>query len=430
MPSARFSRVWVLQEVGLSRRAVAFSGKPSLSFSDLALFVLVYDSTAIVPKSDSLPTGRIMDAFWSIWSTFGMNESWTNEKSVIKEYAHKMKRRFGTDSNAAILILCTGRQFEASEDRDHIYAFLGHPALRGILKPDYGAALEDVCLALAQKFLCSSYSLNMLTFVDNSDDDLFRSDDSPPSWVPQWHTSPTYRRYPHERWLLREINSTAHETIISVFGNRLHIAALLVDTVDGCTQTLGGPLGDTGVAATDSHLGHKIQKLWNTFRENRQNSGARAVRISNCLHAFIWTLVYGRYPHPPLVEADFDSFCKQYGGTDFSQSFRNDISRRNSGSTPVSSIRFRQAVDASFYNKRFFTTTGGRCGIGPQTIRDGDIVAFVFRCNAPLILRPTSTPDHYKLSGSSFIFDLIYNATMTTDQWRNGLLQKQEIVLT
>jgi hypothetical protein len=429
MPSARFSRVWVLQEVGVSRRAVAFSGKSSLPFGDLALFVLVYDSTVIVPKSNSLPTGRIMDAFWSIWSTFGMKESWINEKSTVKEYAHEMKRRYGTDSNAAILILSAGRQFEASDDRDHIYAFLGHPALRGILKPDYGAALDHVCLALAQRLLCSGCSLNMLTFVDNSDDGLLRSDGSPPSWAPQWHTSLTYRRYPHEHWMSREIKSTAHETIINVSGNRLYIAALLVDTVNGCTQTLGGPLGNTGVAATNSHLAYKVQQLWNTFCDSRKNSGVRAVRMSNCLHAFIWTLVYGRYPYPPLVEADFDSFCKHYGASDFSQSFGNEISRSNSDSTMVSSIRFRQAMDATFHNKRFFTTTDGRCGIGPQTIRDGDMVALIFGCNAPLILRPTSTPDHYKLSGSSFIFDLVYNTTMTMDQWRNGLLQKQEIVL-
>jgi hypothetical protein len=203
MLSVRFSRVWVLQEVGVSRRAIAFSGKSSLPFGDLALFVLVYDSTVIVPKSNSLPTGRIMDAFWSIWSTFGMKESWINEKSTVKEYAHEMKRRYGTDSNAAILILSAGRQFEASDDRDHIYAFLGHPALRGILKPDYGAALDHVCLALAQRLLYSGCSLNMLTFVDNSDDGLLRSDGSPPSWAPQWHTSLTYRRYPHERWMSR-----------------------------------------------------------------------------------------------------------------------------------------------------------------------------------------------------------------------------------
>jgi hypothetical protein len=389
MPSARFSRVWVLQEVGVSRRAIAFSGKSSLPFGDIALFVLVYDSTVIVPKSDSLPTERIMDAFWSIWSTFGMKESWINEKSTVKEYAHEMKRRYGTDSNAAILILSAGRQFEASDDRDHIYAFLGHPALRGILKPDYGAALDHVCLALAQRLLCSGCSLNMLTFVDNSEDGLLRSDGSPPSWAPQWHTSLSYRRYPHERWMLGEIKSTAHETIINVSGNRLYIAALLVDTVNGCTQTLGGPFGDTGVAATNSHLAHKVQQLWNTFCDSRKNSGVRAVRMSNCLHAFIWTLVYGRYPYPPLVEADFDFFCKHYGGFDFSQSFGNDISRSNSGSTMVSSIRFRQAMDATFYNKRFFTTTDGRCGIGPQTIRDDENDWYGYR-QAFLILSPTT----------------------------------------
>jgi hypothetical protein len=67
--------------------------------------VLIYDSIIIVLKSDSLPIERIIDAFWSIWFIFGMNESWTNKKSIIKEYIYKMKRRFGIDNNAAILIL-------------------------------------------------------------------------------------------------------------------------------------------------------------------------------------------------------------------------------------------------------------------------------------------------------------------------------------
>ncbi|KAM0552396.1 hypothetical protein ACHAPJ_007956 [Fusarium lateritium] len=75
-----FSRVWVLQEVGLASSATAFWGDASIDFSEIASFIWnVYYSEelkyALGPEISEKLGGAPLYAVWNVWSTYDKTDS-------------------------------------------------------------------------------------------------------------------------------------------------------------------------------------------------------------------------------------------------------------------------------------------------------------------------------------------------------------------
>ena len=88
-------------------------------------------------------------------------------------------------------VLSASRQLEASEPKDYIYAFLGHPsasqALTGelIVNPDYAIDTMQTYCGFAIGWLEWTQDLNILSFVQHKD--VSTLDTLVPSWVPMWN---------------------------------------------------------------------------------------------------------------------------------------------------------------------------------------------------------------------------------------------------
>ncbi|KAK7433186.1 hypothetical protein QQZ08_000118 [Neonectria magnoliae] len=123
-----FSRVWVLQEVGLAKTATAFWGDSSIDFSQIAVFILYAndheDLSAILgPEISRLLSGALYYALWNVWSTYG-KESWIQRTPALKAFSERLEEVTNIDY---VLILEASRRFSATNPLDHVYAFLGHP---------------------------------------------------------------------------------------------------------------------------------------------------------------------------------------------------------------------------------------------------------------------------------------------------------------
>lgn len=68
---------------------------------------------------------------------------------------------------------------------------------------------------------------------------------------------------------------------------------------------------------------------------------------------------------------------------------------------------FQRAVEYC-YARKVFMTQSGRLGIGPEALRDGDIIAVSKLSQWPMVLRhaENSEPDHYTVLGAAYIEDI------------------------
>jgi len=124
-----FGRVWVLQEVGLARSAMAFVGRSMISIDEIVQLGLLKTTRPDLYHIPVTPNvGRLCDAFFSIWSSFRGPGSWLQKRPILREYAAFHQRTVG---DTFVDVLDTARKFEATDERDFVYAFLGNSILYG-----------------------------------------------------------------------------------------------------------------------------------------------------------------------------------------------------------------------------------------------------------------------------------------------------------
>lgn len=192
-----FTRVWVVQELGLARDAIFHCGDSSLDFQDVSRFLdfLTLDA----------PLNR---------SQYQLDLQMLNLAGRYQQSTRGNHRlEFGSDPNLAedlCDILGSARGLGCSNPKDAVYAFLGHPTafkkglldaqpyhwyprnysnqMPTVIRPDYSDAtsLEDVYYEVARTMI-EKHGLGMKVLRHVQHDDRTIKDGSFSSWVPRWH---------------------------------------------------------------------------------------------------------------------------------------------------------------------------------------------------------------------------------------------------
>ncbi|KAI4169325.1 MAG: hypothetical protein LQ348_007300 [Seirophora lacunosa] len=187
MHSAWFTRVWVLQEVGLARSAVVHYGKMSMDFSYLVEFLLFVALGADTARIGNFGAPMIWDIFIGVWRSFGNEVTWRNDLPL----ARLLNKAGYTPSFLDVLAVARGHQ--ATDQRDRIYAFLSHPLTvagsqnRGkMMVADYAKSLDHVYLEATTHILETAQNpWTVLSSVDHKPESPSLSGQRP-SWVPRW----------------------------------------------------------------------------------------------------------------------------------------------------------------------------------------------------------------------------------------------------
>lgn len=191
-----FTRVWVVQELGLARDATFYCGDAHFSSDCLEKMYSILSARA--------PT---------LASYYGLNLRTPNLGfSYMYSTRGNWRLELGADPAMAesfLEILEMARGLECTDARDTVYAFLGHPAAfkqqhldvdpykwyprnlynetPTIIHPDYdeGTTAQDVYLRLAYVLIVEwGMGLELLSHVIH---DQVSIADGYPSWVPRWH---------------------------------------------------------------------------------------------------------------------------------------------------------------------------------------------------------------------------------------------------
>jgi Heterokaryon incompatibility protein (HET) len=397
-----FSRVWVLQEVGLARAAVIHWGKSSMEWSQLVELMLFVTARAdIGAYTGNVKSGKIWDVFEDVWRGFENSNTWRNELPLTRSMNIAGGQSF-------IDILNDGRTYQTTDQRDRIYAFLGHPrAAEQDIDADYQVSIEEVYLRAARSILGTcQYPWTVFSTVDHTPDSPSLTGERP-SWVPRWDESwrVYWLGYPDMWYRAGGHVPEAFEISAPLSEPRVTLKGVIVDAIVWVSK-----------AFTSEELilqqQRKFKPIQAAFKYMMQDSHNSCYQDSEL--ALSLTIVAGRAANEGPAEDDLQQHRDAYN------SYKN-IMEESSDKACVRKDKDEQSSDTlssqglgidvltfvnnqrrALQNRRLFRTSAGFYGAGHMTIESGDECCIFRGANAPFVLRRVDAHRENKVQGRYF----------------------------
>ncbi|RFU23834.1 hypothetical protein B7463_g12505, partial [Scytalidium lignicola] len=354
-----FTRLWVVQEVGMGKSVVALTGNATIDF--ISLMEVVYSASYSKFLTDyfSMDTGKI-DNFYDFLD-----------------------------------ILELARSQLASDPRDYIYALLGHPSalLHGIpiVEPDYNKSEGDLFFE-HENDLGGEYS----------------------SWIPTWTRDGFERAIAvnqhRSRSYAAAIGAPAFWKITTP-GKVLHVRGFIFDVIEEYSRTVEYTTIRTSI--TEACAG----KVWPDVFHFKTR---KLISIRENLHDIAQTLAAGYKPDTSLSQhlANFAAFRLHLIKQSFGQSDGTTSDFAPEGMTELQIAAEHGHVDDFFSDvgsiclgKKLFSTQSGMLGLSPSVSREGDLCCILFGASVPIILRPV------KLGYRTANYAIIDRATFTVSPY-------------
>lgn len=225
-----FRRIWVVQEVGLARRASVVCEKYRMSWRRFSTVCIHLALNRVLLEHEELPNRKM-----SLLSIHGMLSM-----DFKEERRHKTVCR---------ILLSGWRNFQSTDPRDKIYALLGHPAfesacqklsLETFVPIEYAKDPFETFLEAAKKILDPDCNLNLLSYVSHRELDETGSANFI-SWVPRWdHRAKEIGHFVHYH---REYNVLAFSRMqFSTEARSLRIDGTCFDSTEHVSQTFSTEL--------------------------------------------------------------------------------------------------------------------------------------------------------------------------------------------
>lgn len=367
-----FGRVWVFQEVGLSRDALLAYGHSTINFTEIMEFVMAWAQTSAGNIFPGIPisSGWISSFFEQVWSTYAasIDQSWFRSSSILTTTArHDMRRR--TPELLDVLFKARHMQ-EATDPRDFVYAFLGHPLARSengelLVEADYTITVPELRLRLFSRL--SDRSLRFLGLTWHN----FLTDLSDaPSWCPHldccrsWTINGRYDASREEHLLLPAEKHRTH-----VNGSCLEASVYIVDTVFLCGEVAGRlPPQEDGAQAPDVEANYSAtrkmlsnqpslaEEYWDILEATESRVGLAYTDKALALASTILHSCDTEY-HASTARS-FGDFCREYCPIIHTYLEKQEWLDQWA-SAKASFIPFMSRAVSSITGERFFTTTKG-----------------------------------------------------------------------
>lgn len=379
-----FGRRWVIQEALLAPSSQCIIGELEISWANtLRGTFWILHKARLLPGDEGLVQAAI-----SVLSIWFMAEKMQAGKHLSLDY---------------IMYFSLGSK--VGDERDTIYALLGlwlklqhqtkpHP----LLAPDYHKSPEAaICdatryIAAVDKNLFYLRSTHHRRNTDPLEKKL-------PSWAAIWHRKSDLSCDPinflagynaHGQSWRRHFRPPAQKSsrILSIRGK-------MVEHVRAVTKVV-----DAGY--TPGHVKAKLEQLERTLSSFRQqdselNSSSRLGDV----------LIAGRTIFCTRATEDFSV----RGYAEWRKYLRQEKSWPPPGWTfdecEATTLRRVAKYTRAFWraceNRFLFITGSGRLGIGPQTLKEDDLVAILYGCEVPVILRRYPNSDRHELIGPAYI---------------------------
>jgi len=438
-----FTRLWVVQEAALSRRAVVVRGDCEISWEWIGLAAAIirtnYDRIPAEVKGSASylqgPRRKVPSGIAQAYFIYRLSRS---------------QRYFKPLGFTFLELLQMTRHLGCQDQRDRVFGLLGLPTTDngscGIFA-DYTKPIGQIFLELARKILLQSGSLSLLSSVQINPGrlsfertaqigPLLRYGENYPSWIPRWCHLLTQTLAPHQR----------HASFDASGGRQPQYE----ETSDPAKLILRGVIVDQVVSRACSHFKsfrRGPSKAGGSLGQQERVAYSDINTIENCLKRhpptktrlehIAMTLTAGKDWYGTPVEdilshvADFsrcllkdellwalakDAFWNdgdasepEYGNIGIDNSDDHEEIIDYEGLQVLSqggnADRFLDNVTAVCERRAGFVTSRGMIGVGPESTRKGDLLCVLYGADVPFIIQRQETG--YALLGESYVRDIM-----------------------
>ncbi|KAK2018450.1 HET domain-containing protein [Colletotrichum eremochloae] len=423
-----FGRVWVLQEVGLAKEALLAYGSSTINFTEIMDFAQAWSRTGNDFPGVHFSAGYISALFNHIWATYAENvdRSWFSHSFILKTSARHMIQ---INKPELLDVLFKAQHIQkATDPRDFVYAFLGHP----LAKSDDGQLLIEAnyerTLLELRMLLFSRLGERSLRFLGLTWHRIAADLSNGPSWCPSlgsrrpWTMNGRYDASRGEKWLTQAKNLPPR-----VIDSCLDTSIYVLDKIFLCGKVAGGepPMDGSGQAidddahrmATITELSKQpsiVEEYWALLEATER---IHKLAYEDKVLAFASTLLHafsGDDKDPGSVFRSFCTFCKEYCPT-----IQADLEKYEwldqLASVKTRFIPFLPRTANEIKGEKFFTTWKGYCGTSTPLIEPGDLICIIPSVQTPMVIRPVEGNDgSFKIIGSSYVRGMMYGEVFKT----------------
>jgi hypothetical protein len=394
-----FYRVWVVQEAGLSKRPQILYGKHNIEWDMLS-------TTLRWLRHRGRPIAYKYHLEW--------HAIHIDREAIWSKAATTLQRDDGLYAWSLLDILHNSRQLEATEPKDYIYAFLGHPLVRHastdelIVSPDYTLELNQVFIDFASRWLEWTQDLNILAFVQASYSQGVCRSTKLPSWVPAWNRfagsvlaqlgENLYDAGREVKSPPKYLKSRRLLVVEGVIFDKVEFASeVFIEKDFAWGQGSGSALPDTKrkwmlllehifnqeIANTHINPEERVTELLYTMA-NAFTAGMVSSSREFACRAAGYLLQYLSEIEPPLDQTTFQIM--------------------KSLALPLEFDDFELQIAGAMINRRFAVTERGVFGLLPPTTKPGDFCSIIYGAKVPFIIRKiTGMSENYEFIGESYI---------------------------
>ncbi|KAK4062813.1 uncharacterized protein Triagg1_9683 [Trichoderma aggressivum f. europaeum] len=403
-----FKRGWIVQEIGTAAPATMFWGDAEIDWTILHSVCESLTDYHHLRKELNINTSDIKFLF---------------QRFIEPDATSHHANRFNF-----VYELHRARSLNFTNDRDRIFAFLGHYSLISAdslnhelasITPNYTMSVEQVYIDLAKRSLRGSQGDSALITLaavqhlvgrlPSSDGSALPHDGGLPSWVPDWRT---YQGFilsepinPH-----RAHGSSTPKLQIDDDSTLLRIWGVDVDTIEACSPPLKNK---------DFHgKSHMIEFLWNEICQKKSFNLDDEYRNGQekAFFAFMQTLSNGCVQ---IAGREGISYTEIPASRWLEQAAMYLIGALGDSSTVSSEIQtlaaeakckhekeeWSRSANGASKNRIFARTKSGYYVLGPAVMEKGDIVCVLFGGKLPFCLRPVGK--RYLLVGECYTHGLM-----------------------
>jgi hypothetical protein len=426
-----FKRVWTVQEIAVAKEGCLFWGSISIGIADV-LEICMWTRTksdfgGILETLSEYTMGNLGNNMY-LYQHYNTQrpEPWQRSRAGMTYLAAFYKDKTFSQ------VLDDARSLEASNPRDHIYAFLGCPAAkdshgRTMVEADYTCSMYDLNIQLAYTLIENPVEgpFVLLKVYHNDRQSLLGG--MHPSWVPIWHIPETCRapigdpNYWYKAGGARELLATT-----ASYRNHLTVGGYAFDTVIWKSKKfpLRGKLNTTDGAKNELNAGF-IDTLWDDVMQGSSQFGIAVRKVD------YWRTLMRGYPLERGSHTISDELQQRTV-----DAHRKSITVARPSGLEAGVVTVDEQRHASYFNGRLeairnasiLITENGRIGLAPlgDLVEVGDVCCIVFGASVPFLLTQAKEGRH-KLISECYINGVMDGEIM--QQFAGSDLKEHRIVL-